>query len=112
MTRLEELDKKFDDGELSHIELAIWWLQDKNSQEQALQELDELRPKQVGKPKIELYREIFYLSNYIKHIAGISNTSVKHYWPDTCEVCKEIKIELKKNDSRINRLLSLLDEKK
>ena len=43
MTRLEELDKKFDDGELSHIELAIWWLQDKNSQEQALQELDELK---------------------------------------------------------------------
>jgi len=43
MTRLEELDKKFDDGELSHIELAIWWLQDTNSQEQALQELDELK---------------------------------------------------------------------
>ena len=43
MTRLEELDKKFEDGELSSIELAIWWLQDTNSQESALRELDELR---------------------------------------------------------------------
>ena len=60
--------------------------------------------------KIGLYREIFNLSNYIKHIAGISNTSVQHYWPDTCETCKEIRLELEKNDSRINRLLSLLED--
>ena len=43
MTRLEELDKKFEDGELSSIELAIWWLQDTNSQEQALKELEDLK---------------------------------------------------------------------
>ena len=77
----------------------------------AEKELFELRSKQVGKSKIELYREIFYLFNYIKHIAGISNTSVQHYWPDTCETCKEIKIELEKNDSKINKLLSLLEDK-
>lgn len=60
--------------------------------------------------KIDLYREIFDLVGYIKHVTGTSNTSVQHYWPDTCETCKEIKLELIKNDLRINRLLSLFDE--
>ena len=77
----------------------------------AEKELFELRSKEVGKSRIELYREIFDLVDYIKHIAGISNTSVQHYWPDTCETCKEIRLELlEKNDSRINRLLSLLED--
>jgi len=77
---------------------------------EAEKELFELRSKEVGKSRIELYREIYNLSDYIKHIAGISNTSVQHYWPDTCETCKEIRLELEKNDSRINRLLSLLED--
>ena len=77
---------------------------------EAEKELHELRSKEVGTPKIELYREIFNLVGYIKHIAGISNTSVQHYWPDTCNTCKEIRLELEKNDSRINRLLSLLED--
>jgi len=77
---------------------------------EAEKELFELRSKQAGKSRIELYREIFNLSDYIKHIVGISNTSVQHYWPDTCETCKEIRLELEKNDSRINRLLGLLED--
>ena len=72
-------------------------------------ELFELRSKEVGKSRIELYREIFDLVDYIKHIAGISNTSVQHYWPDTCETCKEIRKAMAKNELRINRLLSLFD---
>jgi len=75
----------------------------------AEKELFELRSKEVGTSKIELYREIFNLSGYIKHVAGISSNSVQHYWPDTCETCKEIRKAMAKNELRINRLLSLLD---
>ena len=62
------------------------------------------------KGSIELYREIFNLNNYIKHVTGTSSDSVQHYWPDTCETCKEIRLELEKNDLRINRLLELLND--
>ena len=64
----------------------------------------------MSKQKVELYREIFNLNGYIKHVTGLSNSSVQHYWPDTCETCKEIKLELEKNDLRINRLLELLND--
>ena len=66
MTRLEELDKKFEDGELSSIELAIWWLQDTNSQEQALQELDALKShaNQLAAELKMMYRE--YTSVYFE----------------------------------------------
>jgi len=64
----------------------------------------------MSKQKIELYREIFNLNEYIKHVTGLSNSSVQHYWPDTCETCKVIKLELEKNDLRINRLLELLND--
>ena len=77
---------------------------------EAEKELFALRSKAAATSKIELYREIFNLVGYIKHVAGISESSVQHYWPDTCETCKEIKLELDKNDSRINRLLSLLED--
>ena len=73
-------------------------------------EVDFQTGEPMSKQKIELYREIFNLNEYIKHVTGLSNSSVQHYWPDTCETCKEIKSELEINDLRINRLLELLND--
>ena len=48
MSMLDELDKKFNEGTLTAIELSIWWVQDEGLQKDALNELVEIeRLKEV-----------------------------------------------------------------
>jgi hypothetical protein len=45
MSALDELDDKFNTGTLTAIELSIWWVSDKGLQENAIQELAQLRAR-------------------------------------------------------------------
>jgi len=43
MSAFSELEDKFEEGKLTAIELAIWWVQDTGLQKDAMKELADLR---------------------------------------------------------------------